>query len=674
MDACLQKQKEQISEEQWSIVTNNDKHILVKGVSASGKTQVFLMRIAYLLQENKISAPRLLNLCADQKSAEVLQKAYRYQYQEESEELPVFTSIYSFAYRIIKRHHQEKNLPVFKAYRNLDAVIKKIVEDKFGKRLRKQEIKTLAAKLAYVKSMLLSQKEIDDIQMEGIDFAHLLKVYEAYKQKQKIYDYEDLIVQALHIMMNESAIRMHYQSLYPFIQIDQAETLSFAAHLLMKAMIGENNRIVMFANTYTHLHKKGAYPKSFDSFETIYEGALICEWNLNQIIPASHVDALNTFVYPDQEGKITAQKDGEDEIVCKAFADLTRLYAYAQKQVAQQASCSFAYHNEVFVLPLIDDLHKSNIPYRFRGNLTSFFEDEIVKELLAFIQLIIDPKDVLAFSSIYKGMHLDINDRIAKEVVAMLQEDETMDVFEALIRSSLKIIRKKELTAQIEMIRILPDKETPLILKALLTHLGYQKRLQELGIQGDDPHLLVLKMMAQRYPNAQEFLQRMKELANVEIPDSGLIQILPVEHVQGQSFDTLYVMDCIESVFPGKSLDEFSRLDERALFAYCLSHAEHLECFGFRSVYDVRCEVSSFVLEIYKKKEEMTKPVVRTVKTIRKVSECHLKPSIRIHHETLGSGIIQQVKDGMMQVAFDSEEVRNLNIKFCLSNELIKLA
>lgn len=674
MDHNLQKQKEQCSEEQWSVITNTTQHILVRGESASGKTQAFLARIAYLLQETNTSAPRLLNLCHTQKSAEALQKQYRYQYLEESEELPIFTSLYSFAYRILKRYHQEKEMPIHKAYRNLDGVIKKLVEDKFAKRLRKVEVRRLVQKIAYVKSMLLTQKEIDEITVDGIDFAHLLKAYETYKQKQKIYDYEDLIVQALHVMMNEPSIRTHYQNLYPYIQIDQAETMSFAAHLLMKAMIAEDNQIVMFANTYTHLQRAGAYPKSFDSFQTIYPNARIVEWNTNQIIPKSHLEALNTFVYPKQEAVIDAVYEAEDEIVCKAFADLTRLYAYAKKQVIQREDCCFAYHHEPFALPLIDDLQKDGLMYRYQGALTSFFEDPIVKELLYFLRLILDPKDALAFHEIYKGMQLDINERIAKEVLEMLSEDEDMDVFQALIRSSLKIIRKKELTGQMEMIRVLPDKETAVILKAILTRLGYQKRMTQLGIQGNDPHLLVLKMMAQRYSDIQEFMERMKILAELEAPESGLLQILPIEAVQGKSFDALYVIDCIESVFPGKDIDENELSDERALFAYCLSHAKHVEFFGFRSVYDVRCEVSSFVLEIYKKKEEMIKPVVRSVKTIRKVSECHLKPSTRIHHETLGLGIIKQVSDGMMQVAFDSEEVRNLNIKFCLTNELIKLA
>lgn len=674
MNGNLQKQKDRYSEDQWSVITNTTQHILVRGESASGKTQAFLARIAYLLQETQVAAPRLLNLCMDQKSAEDLQKQYRYLYLDEGDEQPVFTSLYSFAYRIIKRHHQEHNQPIYKVYRNLDGVIKKLVEDKFAKRLRKHEVKHIAAEIAYVKSMLLSQKEIDEITMEGIDFAHLMKVYETYKQKQKIYDYEDLITQALHILMNEQSIRLHYQSLYPYIQIDQAEDMSFAAHLLMKAMISEDTHIVMFANTYTHLQKAGAYPKSFDSFQTIYPNARVAYWSVNQIIPTSHVEALQTFLYPNQETKLSAVDEEEDAIVCKAFADISRLYAYAKKQVVQREDCCFTYRNEVFVLPLIDDLHKHAIPYCFEGNLTSFFEDGMVKELLAFMQLVMEPTNALAFTAVYKGMHLDINERIAKEVLQMLAEDEEMDVFQALIRSSLKIIRKKELTGQMEMIRVLPMKETSLILKAILTRLGYQKRLAQLHIQQDDPHLLVLKLMAQRYPNVEEFLQRMKELANIELGESGLIKILPMEAIRGRCFDALYAIDCIEGVLPAKTVDERMLCDDRALFAYCLSHAKHVEFFGFRSVYDVRCEVSSFVLEIYKKKEEMLKPVIRTVKTIRKVSECHLKPAMKIHHETLGTGIIQQVQDGMMQVAFDSEEVRNLNIKFCLSNELIKLA
>lgn len=676
MEYFLKQFEVALDTKQQDVVKNTQNHILVRGESASGKTHTMLARIAYLEKRENVSVLRMLNIFADQKSAETAAKQYRFLYLDESE-MPVFTTIYAFAYRIIKRYNKERDIPVFKAYRNLDSVVNKLVLDMFNISLRKHELKRVTDKLSYAKSMMLTQKEIDAIEMDGIAFSALLKAYETYKQKKKIMDYDDLVINALNIMMNNEDIRSHYQQIYRYVHVDQAETLSFAGHLFLKTLIDQDNRMVMFANKQTYRSAAGAYPKSLDSFQEIYKDAQLYSFDTNYAASSTCVSGLNLFVYKDEEGPIQAASSEGEEIVCKAFMDLVRLYTYAKKQMLAVPDCTFVYRHPAYVLPLLDDLEALQGTCRMSGSIQEFFNDTMVKELLDYLQLIMDPKDKESFAAMYKSMNLDITEKVAKEVLLFLQEDESMDIFEALIRSSMKIVRKKDLTSQMEMIRILPNKETGVILKAIITRLHYDKRLAKLRVAATDSNLLVLKMMAQRYPDPQEFLHRMRELAAYEPAQEGTLQFLPIEQLQGKVYEHVYLLDCIEGSFPIASKDPLVEEDERSLFALCLAHSKHLELFGFRSAYDVRTQISPFVFEVHKKKEEeeagAAAPVVRTASMIKKISEVHLKPRTKILHETLGRGVIKQVKDGMMQVHFENQEVKNLNVKHCLSNELIKL-
>lgn len=655
--------REIFTQQEWEIIKDQDHSLLINASALCGKTHTMLGRIAYLSQEQDIALVRMLNIAKDTKSCEELLARYRQGFHEE-EELPVFTTIYAFAYRIIKRYARLKDQEVAKPYRSLRSIIKRVGVEKFGVELRYGELEQLTKKISYVKAMMLTQKEIDEIACDIVPFAPFLKAYETMKKKQNVLDYEDLITQAITLMMNDASIREHYQQIYRYIHIDQGETLTFAQHLLVKSLTTSDTRLVIFANPHLALTSGGAYPKGLETFSTTYEHAQIIELDDQHQLSEDRKTVLSVF---RNELSKEDWHGVDEELVCKAFADPSRLYLYAKKQVMQQESCVFAYRYPAFTLPLLDDLSQLGVGAVMEGNVQEFFADPLIQELLDYIRLLLDPKDASLFARIYQVF--EVSEKTAKEILEMMR-DEEMDVFEALIRSSLKSARKKELMSQMELIRILPNKESVVIIKGILSRLGYDRRLKKLNVRSDDAHLMILKTMAQRYPDPAEFTKRMAELSVMELEYEPRIKLLPVQRIQGKQYERIYVLDCVMSSFPSPySASE----DERVLFTNCLTYGTHVELFAFRTVYDLRTEISSFVFEVHKKKDDQ-KPVVRTVKKIQRISECHLKPKVTVQHESLGVGVIQKVENGMIFVHFDSGEERSLNIKFCLNNELIKLA
>lgn len=654
--------REIFTQQEWEIIKDQDHSLLINASALCGKTHTMLGRIAYLSQEQDIALVRMLNIAKDTKSCEELLARYRQGFHEE-EELPVFTTIYAFAYRIIKRYARLKDQEVAKPYRSLRSIIKRVGLEKFGVELRYGELEQLTKKISYVKAMMLTQKEIDEIACDIVPFAPFLKAYETMKKKQNVLDYEDLITQAITLMMNDASIREHYQQIYRYIHIDQGETLTFAQHLLVKSLTTSDTRLVIFANPQLALTNGGAYPKGLETFSTTYEHAQIIELDDQHQLSEDRKTVLSVF---RNELSKEDWHGVDEELVCKAFADPSRLYLYAKKQVMQQESCVFAYRYPAFTLPLLDDLSQLGVGAVMEGNVQEFFADPLIQELLDYIRLLLDPKDASLFARIYQVF--EVSEKTAKEILEMMR-DEEMDVFEALIRSSLKSARKKELMSQMELIRILPNKESVVIIKGILSRLGYDRRLKKLNVRSDDAHLMILKTMAQRYPDPAEFTKRMAELSVMELEYEPRIKLLPVQRIQGKQYERIYVLDCVMSSFPSPySASE----DERVLFTNCLTYGTHVELFAFRTVYDLRTEISSFVFEVHKKKDDQ-KPVVRTVKKIQRISECHLKPKVTVQHESLGVGVIQKVENGMIFVHFDSGEERSLNIKFCLNNELIKL-
>lgn len=648
--------------EQHKVVENIQNNIVVKGESGTGKTTSFLARIAFL-QNLQITTPEhILNIVLDEDAKGLAQKMYSTLVDEE---VPQFQTMFTLACKI----YTYAQTSVVKSIELSEDILKKILLDSTGWHARSDELNAIKDHLAFVKS---NEDEVgDEIAIRNITFSQIGKLYEDFKSKKKIYDEHDVMLHAYTLLHENPQILAHFQSLYEFIQVDDAQELTRDEHRLLHILTGEKQCLVMFANTQAMGNAKGAYPSCIHSFDSDYVNSLVMNWQVNFTASKTCVAAANHFLYKDKP-EILSKSDVQDDIVCKAFADIQRLYAYAKKQWMGNSEAVFVYRHPAYVLPLLDDAFLEHASFQFQGDLQTVFEDTIVKELYHYIKLLLDCKNTESFQIVYKAMDLDISEKIAREVLALMNDDENMDVFEALMRSSLKMVKKKELSSHMEIVRLLPKKESIFIIKTILRELGYDTRFNLLQTSESDPYLLMLKTFALKYPDPQEFLDRLLYLSQTKMPEEGSIKVVPIEAIRGMSQASIYMIDCIEelSFIPTSTI---KKIDIKNQYALCLTHAKHLEFFGFRSVYDVPCNVSEYVMMIHKQDKEDTKQVVRSAKIVRKVSETHLKPNTRIHHETLGSGIIKKVKDGMMQVDFDNGEVKNLNVKHCLSNEMIKL-
>lgn len=108
------------------------------------------------------------------------------------------------------------------------------------------------------------------------------------------------------------------------------------------------------------------------------------------------------------------------------------------------------------------------------------------------------------------------------EVAQRLRDDEHVDVYQAMMESSYRAAGKKKLAASMENIRTASTLETHTMITFILDKLGYRARLLKANILMNDSNLLALRVIAARYSDPAQFLNRLREMGNSCVSQSAV--------------------------------------------------------------------------------------------------------------------------------------------------------
>ena len=93
------------------------------------------------------------------------------------------------------------------------------------------QLRRLMRQISTCRTMMMSEREIASISFEGIDFPAFLKAYDKFKNERNIYDQDDILCECARILMSTPAVLQTFSSRYQYVHIDDAQELSFVAHV-----------------------------------------------------------------------------------------------------------------------------------------------------------------------------------------------------------------------------------------------------------------------------------------------------------------------------------------------------------------------------------------------------------------------------------------------------------
>lgn len=409
-----------LNEEQYAAVTTRARHALVIAGAGSGKTRTLTHRVSYLMEQG-IAPWRILLLTFTNKASREMLSRVKDLAGESA--LQVWGgTFHSLAYRILRRHADLLGFaPNFTILDSSDqsAMMKAIMKQlapKANKSFPKASL--ILSMLSFSRSKGISWQ--DAIAQEHPEFISMLPqlapIYEAYakrKRESNGMDFDDLLLYVVQLLEKEVDVRSLYQERFAHVLVDEYQDTNGPQERMISLLSGgrETSLMVVGDDAQSIYSWRGASVDHILRFEERYPDAIIFKVEINyRSVPAilqvsNAAIALNSCQF---EKKLTAQRSGTKLLPAVVPVPDKRAEARFVASQIDQLLCeenlqgkdiAVLYRAHFHSTDLQMELSRNHIPFRITSGLR-FFEQAHVKDLVAGLRLLGNPRDAVALGRV----------------------------------------------------------------------------------------------------------------------------------------------------------------------------------------------------------------------------------------------------------------------------------
>src|SRR5690554_5868192 len=409
----LEKYLSQLNEAQLAPTIQKDGPMIVIAGAGSGKTRVLTYRIAYLMSQG-VDAFNILSLTFTNKAArEMKERIASIVGNSEAKNLwmGTFHSVFAKILRIEgERLGYPSNFTIYDTQdseRLISAIIKEMNLDK-----ELYKTKQIRSRISSYKNSLITVKAyFQNPELKEADaMARRPKMGEIYKNyvdrcfKAGAMDFDDLLLKTNELLTRFPEVLAKYQDRFRYILVDEYQDTNHSQYLIVRALSDRFQNICVVGDDAQSIYAfRGANINNILNFQRDYPDVKTYRLEQNYRSTRNIVEAANSVI---EKNKVklekhvwTANEDGGKIKVHRSLTDAEegRFVAstiFEQKMRHQLRNGQFAvlYRTNAQSRAIEDALRKRDIPYRIYGGL-SFYQRKEIKDVLAYLRLVINPKD-----------------------------------------------------------------------------------------------------------------------------------------------------------------------------------------------------------------------------------------------------------------------------------------
>ena len=400
-----------LNPEQKEAVVHEGSPLLILAGAGSGKTRVVTTKIAYLISEKHVDPFSILAVTFTKKAAnEMKERAVALEKRAAWAQIRTF---HSFGASFLRTYAKKAGIsPDFTVYDD-DDVVTLILKSNPG--LTRTEASRFAHKISLAKDYCL---EYDSSELSLIEdnpqFPQIYKNYQERLRQTGNLDFGDLIMLPYLVLSKNKELRSEIHCRYRVIMVDEYQDSNVAQFLLLKELSGveENSKsyVCVVGDDDQSIYKfRGAEVKNILNFQQTFPNTRLVRLETNYRSTKEILDCASSLVCHNKgrlgknlkafrgEGKKPALvflPDQKDEAMfCADLIEISheKGFPYSDWAILYRTNAqSLAFETEF--------LHRK-IPYRIVGSL-KFYEREEIKDTLAWLSFIANPRDEIAFRRI----------------------------------------------------------------------------------------------------------------------------------------------------------------------------------------------------------------------------------------------------------------------------------
>ena len=618
---------------QRAAVEAYDSASLIIAGAGSGKTRVLTSRIAYMIQKGikpkNILATTFTNKAAQEMRERIVKMIPEHLTEGQARHIWMGTFHSIFA-RILRTDAERIGFPTnFTIYDASDArnLIKTIVKE-LNLADDKYKPNTIASRISQAKNALVtpgaylanSAHATEDRRAQIPEFGNIYNLYCQRCKHNGAMDFDDLLLQTNILLRDCPDVLERYQEQFKYILVDEYQDTNYAQYIIVRRLSQHHGKVCVVRDDAQSIYSfRGAKIENILSFQRDYPEAKVFKLEQNYRSTRTIVEAANSVIVHNSrrmEKRCFSEGDeGEKIRVLKAYTDREEAELVVQDLRDKVRATGDAW-NEAAILyrtnnqsqALEESLRRRGIPYRiYKG--ASFYDHKEIKDMLAYIRLVVNPRDDEAFRRIVNYPARGIGDTTVLRI-AQLAAERGVSMWEAV-----DALVAEPVSDPVQRTIVRKVAEFVALIRSLSLERA-QKGLYDFGMEVASRSGILALFRRENSPEATSALDNIEELLNSmqlfkeqrdaeirggeelgeatveewlqsvtlttdmdkkeDAGDDDKVTLMTVHSAKGLEFKYVYIVGMEENLFPSQRAAESPEgfEEERRLFYVALTRAK----------------------------------------------------------------------------------------------------
>ena len=616
---------------------------LVLAGAGSGKTRVIINKIAHLIGKCGYLPKQIAAVTFTNKAAREMKERVAQSIGKESSKGLIVSTFHTLGFDIIKREYKhlgfKANMTLFDEHDQM-ALLKELTADLLQE--DKELLRTLINRISNWKNDLCSPQQAMTLARDKQEqtFAHC---YDRYNKQLRAYnalDFDDLIMLPTLLFKQNEEVRSKWQEKIRYLLVDEYQDTNTSQYELIKLLVGERARFTVVGDDDQSIYSwRGARPQNMvrlrDDFPALRVIKLEQNYRSSQRIlhcanilidNNDHVFDKKLFSNLGEGEKLQIIEAKNEEHEAERVVGELIAHRFIAKTHYRDYAILYRGNHQSRLLEKI--LMQNRIPYKISGG-TSFFSRAEIKDMMAYLRLVVNQDDDAAFLRIVNTPKREIGTATLEKLGSLAQEKhvslfEAIFDFELIQRVTPKAYDALQKFARwiVELNDEIQRSEPECAVRSMLASLHYEEYLYEYAtspkaaemqsknvatlfdwvadmLKGDEfNEPMNLNQIVTRL-TLRDMLER-----GEEEDDSDQVQLMTLHASKGLEFPHVFLIGMEEGILPHQtSIDEDNVEEERRLAYVGITRAQQNLWFSLckeRRQFGelIRPEPSRFLLEL----------------------------------------------------------------------------
>ncbi|AIZ79319.1 DNA helicase Rep [Actinobacillus equuli] len=615
---------------------------LVLAGAGSGKTRVIINKIAHLIAHCGYSPKQIAAVTFTNKAAREMRERVAHSIGKENSKGLTISTFHTLGFEILKREYKllgfKSGMTLFDEHDQL-ALLKHLLPENVAE--DKDLLKTLISTISNWKNDLLSPEMVLTRVRDERErvFSHFYQLYQNQLKAYNALDFDDLIMLPVLLFRQFPEAKARWQQKVRYLLVDEYQDTNTSQYELIKLLVGNEANFTVVGDDDQSIYSwRGAKPENMQRLREDFDLKVIkLEQNYRSsqrilhcanilIDNNDHIFQKRLFSNLGEGEKLNVIEAKNEEHEAERIVGELIAHRFSNKTKYKDYAILYRGNHQSRLLEKL--LMQNRIPYKISGG-TSFFARAEIKDMMAYLRLVVNQDDDAAFLRIVNTPKREIG-AVTLEKLGLLANEKQVSLFEAIFDFELiQRLTPKPYQALQDFARWIveiadqAERSDPIeAVKDLLAKIQYEAYLYETATSPK-----AAEMQSRNVQTLFEWVQGMLEGDEIEEPmtlvqvvnrltlrdmlergedddEADQVQLMTLHASKGLEFPHVFLVGMEEGILPHQtSLDEDNVEEERRLAYVGITRAQQTLTFSLckeRRQYGeiIKPEPSRFLLEL----------------------------------------------------------------------------